>query len=87
MNGCQNHGPFLGPIIIWHHLGDPKGDHNFDNHPYTSNRPPNGIGNYSGLFSLRGCQVGGQFCCNCEDPVAKAVMALGLWKVIEKGAS
>ena len=34
--GCQNHGPFLGPIIIRHLvLRDPKRDHNFDNHPYV----------------------------------------------------
>ena len=36
MGGCQDYGPFLGTpdircrIII----GDPKRDHNFDNHPH-----------------------------------------------------
>ena len=36
MGGCQNYGPFLGPIIIRHLIfRDPKGDHSFDNHPYT----------------------------------------------------
>ena len=35
MGGCQNYGPFLGTLnnrcrTI---LGDPKRDHNFDNHP------------------------------------------------------
>ena len=29
MGGCRNYGPFFGS------LGDPKGDHNFDNHPYS----------------------------------------------------
>ena len=35
LGGCQNCGPFLGP---WYNttLGDPKGDHSFDNHPCES---------------------------------------------------
>ena len=36
MGGCQNYGPFLGPSIMRHLVfRGPKGDHNFDNHPYT----------------------------------------------------
>ena len=34
MGNCQNHGPFLGPYhSTGPNLGDPKGDHNFDNPP------------------------------------------------------
>ena len=37
MGGCQNYGPFLGP---WYYTAPvfrgPKGDHNFDNHPYST---------------------------------------------------
>ena len=34
MGGCQNYGPFLGTLNIRCHSNrDPKGDHNFDNHP------------------------------------------------------
>ena len=39
MGGCQNYGHFLGPCYnpgsnTGLNLGDPKRDHNFDNHPY-----------------------------------------------------
>ena len=35
MGDCQNYGPFLGPYYnTGPNLGDPKRDHNFDNHPY-----------------------------------------------------
>ena len=34
VGGCQNYGPFLGLLISYAtlYLGDPNGDHNFDNH-------------------------------------------------------
>ena len=36
MGGCQNYGPFLGALHIRCRtiMGNPKRDHNFDNHPY-----------------------------------------------------
>ena len=39
MGDCQNYGPFLGPYYNTRphtgpNLGDPKGDHTFDNPPY-----------------------------------------------------
>ena len=35
MGDCQDYGPFLGPYYnTGPNLGDPKGDHNFDNPPY-----------------------------------------------------
>ena len=37
MEDCQNDGPFLGPYSnTGPNLGDPKRDHNFDNHPHGS---------------------------------------------------
>ena len=49
MGGCQNYGPCFG---LWYNTAlvfrDPKGDHNFDNHPYTGSRPQHGIGTYLG---------------------------------------
>ena len=38
MGGCQSYGPFLGTLNIRGRIiiGDPKRDHNFDNHPYLS---------------------------------------------------
>ena len=36
MGDCQNYGPFLGPYYnTGPSLGDPKGDHNFDNPLYA----------------------------------------------------
>ena len=36
MGSCQNYGPFLGTLNNRCHIiiGTPKGDNNFDNHPY-----------------------------------------------------
>ena len=36
LGGCQNYGPFLGTLNIRGRiiLGNPKRDHNFDNHPF-----------------------------------------------------
>ena len=35
MGGCQNYGPFLGPLnTMPYYTEDPKRDHNFENHPY-----------------------------------------------------
>ena len=39
MGGCQNYGPFLGPLYNTAptvYLGYPKGDPNFDNYPHGS---------------------------------------------------
>ena len=38
MGGCHNYGPFLGTLNIRCRTkkGDPKRDHNFDNHPKGS---------------------------------------------------
>ena len=40
IGGCQNYGPFLGTREkkAPHYNGDPKRDHNFDNHPYIGFR-------------------------------------------------
>ena len=37
MGGCQNYGPFLGTpkYQVLYYNGDPKRDHNLDNHPYV----------------------------------------------------
>ena len=37
MGSCQNYGPFLGTLNNRCRISrDPKGDHNFDNHPYSN---------------------------------------------------
>ena len=51
MGGCQNYGLFLGALYNTALVsrGDPKGDHNFDNHPHgpfglgLSSRTPVGV--------------------------------------------
>ena len=41
MGGCQNYGPFLGypKYEVPYYNGDPKRDHNFDNHPDVKSLP------------------------------------------------
>ena len=38
MGGCQNYGPFFGypKYKVPCYNGDPKRDHNFDNHPHVN---------------------------------------------------